>query len=233
MSRKWVAALGVAGLLGAAACATTTVEPPTADPAVVRAGLLPDASELPPGAVLEPLDGEEQMVLSLKLDAPSTGTGLDTTATFDPAECDGQNSYADEARIRLIDNGSAAGVMLGGERGYIVLVSETGMNIARVADAHTGSCSTYTVTYDDPAAVARTVRTERLDLPPALGAENAVVVSEVSRRANPNWADREIMLGYAVVHGYTVMVLAYHGKEFQAEFDDVFTRVVEKVRDRA
>lgn len=36
-----------------------------------------------------------------------------------------------------------------------------------------------------------------------------------------------------MVRGYTVMVLAYHGKEFQAEFDDVFTRVVEKVRDRS
>src|SRR5690349_11612945 len=122
MSRNWVATLGIAGLLGTAACASPAVEAPTADPAVVRAGLLPDASEFPPGAVVERLDGEEQMVLSLKLDAPSTGTGLDTTATFDPPECDGQNSYADEARIRLIDKGSAAGVMLGGERGYIMLV---------------------------------------------------------------------------------------------------------------
>lgn len=195
MSRNWVATLGIAGLLGTAACASPAVEAPTADPAVVRAGLLPDASEFPPGAVVERLDGEEQMVLSLKLDAPSTGTGLDTTATFDPPECDGQNSYADEARTRLIDKGSAAGVMLGGERGYIMLVSETGMNISRVADAHTGSCSTYTVTYDDPAAFARTVHTERLDLPPTLGTENAVIVSEVAHRDNPNWADDEIMLG--------------------------------------
>ncbi|GAB2632397.1 hypothetical protein ABI214_15755 [Prescottella soli] len=233
MSRNWVAALGVAGLLGAAACTTTPVAAPTADPAVVRAGLLPDASELPPGSVVEPLDGEEQMVLNLKLDAPSTGIGLDPGATFDPPECDEQNSYSDEARIRLIENGSAVGALLGGERAYIMLVSETGMNISRVADAHTGSCSTYTVTYDDPAASARTVRTERLDLPPTLASEDAVILSEVTDPDNPRWADDEILLGYAAVRGYTVMVLAYHGKEFRAEFDDVFTRVVEKVRDRA
>ncbi|MDH6280211.1 hypothetical protein [Prescottella agglutinans] len=233
MSRNWVAALGVAGLLGAAACSTTTVAVPATDPAVVRASLLPDESELPPGTVVEPLDGEEQMVLNLKLDAPSTGIGPALVATFAPPECDEQNSYSDEARIRLAENGSAAGALLAGERAYIMLVSETGMNISRVANAHTGSCSTYTVTYDDPAAVARTVRTERLDLPPTLAAADAVIVSEVSHRDNPKWADQEVMLGYAVVRGYTVMVLAHQGKEFRAEFDDVFTRVVEKVRERA
>ncbi|WP_241566217.1 hypothetical protein [Prescottella agglutinans] len=233
MSRNWAAALAAAGLLGAAACGTTTVTDTIADPAVARASLLPDASELPPGAVVERLDREDQMVLSLKLDAPSTGDGLDTTATFEPPECDGQNSYADEARIRLIENGSAAGVLLGEERGYIVLVSETGMNITRVADAHTGSCSTYTVTYDDPGASARTVRTERLDLPQALASEDAVILSEVTDPDNPKWTDDEILLGYAAVRGYTVMVLAYHGKEFRAEFDDLFTRAIEKVRAQA
>lgn len=232
MSRNWAAVLGIVGLLGAAACGTTDAVP-TADPAAVRAGLLPDASELPPGTVVERLDREDQMVLSLKLDAPSTGDGLDTTATFDPPECDGQNSYSDEARIRLIENGSAAGALLDGERSYIMLVSETGMNISRVTDAHTGSCSTYNVTYDDPAASARTVRTERLDLPSALAAEDAVILSEVTDPDNPKWTDDEIMMGYAVVRGYTVMVLAYHGKEFRAEFDDVFTRVVEKVHAQA
>lgn len=230
MSRNRVVAIGVAGLLGAAACAPTPVADPVEDLAAVRAGLLPEASELPPGTIVEPLVGEEQMVLNLKLDAPSTGIGVEPTATFTPAECGEQNSYADEARIRLIENGSGAGALLGGERAYIMLVSETGMNIARVAGAHTGSCSTYTVTYDDPAASARTVRTELLAVPTALATEDAVVLSEVTDPDNPNWADDEILLGYAVVNGYTVMVLGYQGKDFHAEFDDVFTRVVEKVR---
>lgn len=233
MSRNWIASAGVVGLLGVAACAADTVPTPTADPAVVRAGLLPAASELPPGTVVEPLVGEEQMVLNLKLDAPSTGIGSATKATFDPPECDDHNSYADEARIRLIENGSAAAVLMGGERAYITLVSETGMNISRVADAHTGSCSTYTVSYDDPAASARTVRTERLDLPPALVAKDAVILSEVTDPDNPKWTDDEILLGYAAIRGYTVMVLAYHGKEFRDEFDDLFTRVVGKVHAQA
>lgn len=233
MSRNWVALVGVVGLLSLAACTADTVPAPTSDPAVVRAGLLPAASELPPGTVVEPVIGEEQMVLNLKLDAPSTGVGPATTATFDPPECHDQNSYSDEARIRLVENGSAAGAILGGERTYLMLVSETGMNLSRVADAHTGSCSTYTVTYDDPAASGRTVRTERLELPPALVAQDAVVLSEVTDPDNPRWTDDEIMLGYAAIRGYTVMVLAYHGKEFRDEFDDLFTRVVGKVHAQA
>lgn len=233
MSRNWIALVGVVGLLSLAACAPETVPEPTSDPAVVRAGLLPAASELPQGTVVEPVIGEEQMVLGLALDAPGTGVEPATTARFDPPECDEQNSYSDEARIRLVENGSAAGAILDGQRTYLMLVSETGMNISRVAEAHTGSCSTYTVTYDDPAASGRTVRTERIGLPPALVAKDAVVLSEVTDPERPEWADDEILLGYAAVRGYTVMVLAYHGEEFRDEFDDLFTRVVGKVHAQA
>ncbi|MDH6292585.1 hypothetical protein [Rhodococcus opacus] len=34
---------------------------------------------MPPGARIDRLDDEEQMVLSIKLDAPSSGLGLDDT----------------------------------------------------------------------------------------------------------------------------------------------------------
>ncbi|PQP17129.1 hypothetical protein [Rhodococcus opacus] len=47
---------------------------------------------------------------------------------------------------------------------------------------------------------------------------------------NPDWVDDEVLLGYAALDGYTVMVLGFQGKQFQAEFDTVFTRAVEKVR---
>lgn len=231
MSRARAAA-GVVVLLGVAACTPTVVTAPTADRAAIRADLLPGAADLPPGTVVEPIRGAEEMVLNLKLDAPSTGSGLETTATFDPAECAEQNRYSDEARIRLAENGSAAGALLGGERAYIMLVSETGVNIHRVANAHTGSCSAYTVTYDDPAAPGRTVRTELLELPPALAAEDAVVLSEVSHPDNPRWTDHEILLGYASLGGYTVMVLGYQGVASRTEFEDVFTRAVGKVRAR-
>ncbi|PTR24891.1 hypothetical protein C8K36_107147 [Rhodococcus sp. OK519] len=229
MSRYRLVVVGIVGLLSVVACGSAESAPPT-DPAAFRASLLPGASELPVGAVTEPLPGEEEMVLSLKLDAPSTGTGLETTPTFDPPGCEAENNYSDAARIGLIENGSAAGALLGDDRGYIMLVSETDLDVQRMANAHTGACSTYTVTYDDPATFGRTVRTERLDLPPALTSENAVVVSEVTHSDNPKWADKEVLLGYAAVNGYTAMVLAYHGKEFRSEFEDVFTRVVGKVR---
>lgn len=232
MSRHRVAVLGIVTLLGIAGCGTTDATPP-ASGADLRASLLPDASELPAGAVTQPLPGEEEMVLNLELDAPSTGTGLETTPTFDPPGCEAENIYSDGARIGLIENGSATGALLGDERAYIMLVSETDMDVQRIANAHTGACSTYMVTYDDPRASARTVRTERLDLPPALAAEDAVVLSEVTDPDNPNWTDDEILLGYAAVDGYTVMVLGYQGKDSRAEFDDVFTRVVEKVRRRS
>ncbi len=121
----------------------------------------------------------------------------------------------------MVDNGSAAGALLGDDRAYIMLVSEADLDVQRMADAHTGSCATYTVAYDDPASFGRTVRTERLDLPPELASEDAVIVSEVTHSDNPNWADDEVLLGYAAVGDYTVLVLAYHGKEFRTEFDDV------------
>ncbi|BCN56142.1 hypothetical protein RE9425_45320 [Prescottella equi] len=159
--------------------------------------------------------------------------GSEATTTFDPPACEAENAYSDGARIGLVDNGSAAGALLGDDRAYIMLVSEADLDVQRMADAHTGSCATYTVAYDDPAAFGRTVRTERLDLPPELASEDAVIVSEVTHSDNPNWADDEVLLGYAAVGDYTVLVLAYHGKEFRTEFDDVFTRTVEKVRSHA
>ncbi|MCA1005401.1 hypothetical protein LCL87_06715 [Rhodococcus hoagii] len=230
MSRYRVAVLGIVGLSSIAGCGTTDASPPTSGPEF-RTSLLPDASELPTGAVVEQLPREDQMVLSLKLDAPSTGDGSELTTTrFDPPACEAENVYSDGARIGLVENGSAAGALLGDDRAYIMLVSETDLDVQRMADAHTGACSTYTVTYDDPASFGRTVRTERLDLPPALTSENAVIVSELTHSDNPKWADKEVLLGYAAVGDYTVLVLAYHGKEFRTEFDDVFTRTVEKVR---
>ncbi|WP_260844795.1 hypothetical protein [Prescottella equi] len=159
--------------------------------------------------------------------------GSEATTTFDLPACEAENAYSDGARIGLVDNGSAAGALLGDDRAYIMLVSEADLDVQRMADAHTGSCATYTVAYDDPASFGRTVRTERLDLPPELASEDAVIVSEVTHSDNPNWADDEVLLGYAAVGDYTVLVLAYHGKEFRTEFDDVFTRTVEKVRSHA
>ncbi|NKS48201.1 hypothetical protein [Prescottella equi] len=232
MSRYRVAVLGIAGLFGVVGCGATDAAPPVSGEEF-RVSLLPGAADLPPGAVVERLPREDQMVLSLKLDAPSTGDGSEATTTFDPPACEAENAYSDGARIGLVDNGSAAGALLGDDRAYIMLVSEADLDVQRMADAHTGSCATYTVAYDDPASFGRTVRTERLDLPPELASEDAVIVSEVTHSDNPNWADDEVLLGYAAVGDYTVLVLAYHGKEFRTEFDDVFTRTVEKVRSHA
>ncbi|MCQ4118487.1 hypothetical protein [Rhodococcus tibetensis] len=228
MPRKWAAMLAVIGLLGAAGCGAQ--EAP-ADERVSRASLLPETADLPEGAQIDSLDDEEQMVLSIKLDAPSSGLGLEDTRTFDPPECDEQNRYADNARISLIQDGSADVAIFDGERGYVMLVSETDMDVSRVADAHTGSCSTYTLASTSKVHTYRgTVRTERLDLPQALGSEDAVILSEVTDPDNPDWINDEVLLGYAALNGYTVMVLGYQGTEYEAEFDGVFTGVVEKVR---
>ncbi|MBA8962932.1 MULTISPECIES: hypothetical protein [Rhodococcus] len=229
MPRKWAAALGVIGILGAAGCGAQ--EAPADEPGVSRASLLPDTVDLPAGAQIDSLDDEEQMVLSIKLDAPSTGLGLENTRVFDPPECDEQNRYADEARVRLIRDGSANVAIFDGERSYVVLVSETDMDVPRVADAHTGPCSAYTLTSTSNDHTYRgTVRTERLDLPPSLMSKDAVILSEVTDPDNPARVNDEVLLGYAALNGYTVMVLGYQGKEFEAEFGEVFTRVFEKVR---
>ncbi len=76
--------------------------------------------------------------------------GSEATTTFDLPACEAENAYSDGARIGLVDNGSAAGALLGDDRAYIMLVSEADLDVQRMADAHTGSCATYTVAYDDP-----------------------------------------------------------------------------------
>ncbi len=231
MSRNCAAALAFIGLLGAAGCGTP--EPTSsAKPTVARDSLLPDIGDLPAGAQIEHLDNTEKMVLSLKLDLPSDGLGDSSIRTFEPPECDEQNRYSDEARISLIEDGSATAALFDGERAYVILVSETKMDIPRVADAHTGSCSSYTLTSSSKDHTYRgTVRTERLDPPPTLRSEDAAILSEVTDPEIPaDWASDEVLLGYAAVNGYTVMVLGYQGREFEGEFAELFTAAVQKVR---
>lgn len=169
--------------------------------------------------------------LSIKLDAETSGLGLEGNSSFDPRECQEQKRYADGSRLALIEDGSAVATVVDLDRSYIVLVSETALDVSRVADAHTGHCSTYGVEYiDNVGTYQRTVRTERLDLPAPLGSDDAVILSEVSEPDNPDWADKEIMLGFTALDGYTVMVLGYQGTESEAEFGEVFTSAVDKVR---
>ncbi|MFD6860056.1 hypothetical protein ACFWCF_22325 [Rhodococcus sp. NPDC060090] len=140
-------------------------------------------------------------------------------------------AWSGNARVGLIKDSSANVALLNGERGYVVLVSETDMDVPRVADAHTGSCSAYTLTSTSNDHTHRgTVQTERLDLPPELGSDDAVILSEVTDPDNPDWSNDEVLLGYAALNGYTVMVLGYQGREFEAEFVEVMTGVLEKVR---
>ncbi|BDB60836.1 hypothetical protein RDE2_26300 [Rhodococcus sp. RDE2] len=104
-------------------------------------------------------------------------------------------------------------------------VSDVPLDIAQVADAHTGSCSTYRMN-------SRTITTSPLDLPPAIATEDAVILYEVSDPDNPEWSNDEVFYGYASVDGYTVAVLGMNGKEFEQEFTEFFTKAVLKVRDR-
>jgi len=117
------------------------------------------------------------------------------------------------------------GAYLEGERSYLALVSDVPLDIARVADAHTGSCSTYRMN-------SRTITTSRLDLPPAIATENATVLYEVSDPDNPDWADDEVFYGYASVDGYTIAAVSMNGVEFEGEFTEFFTNAVPKVRNR-
>lgn len=142
-------------------------------------------------------------------------------------ECGEQSSYADEARLSLsdVDSTSMMGAYLDDERSYLALVSDVPLDIARVADAHTGSCSTYRMN-------SRTITTSRLDLPPAIATENATVLYEVSDPDNPDWADDEVFYGYASVDGYTIAAVSMNGVEFEGEFTEFFTNAVPKVRNR-
>lgn len=230
MSRNWPVAVVAVGLLGAAACGTPEAAS-VDDPSIVRADLLPDASELPAGTQVERLERDDQMILNLNIHAPSDGIGLDMDPVFEPAQCAGESLYADQARAGLIENGSASAALLESGGAYVMLVSETGTDVSRAVEAHTGQCSAYTVTSTSLDGTSqRTIRTERLDLPAALVAEDAAILYEVSHPDNPAWSDTEVLLGYAAVDEYTVVVLGYEGRQSQPEFDDVFTRVVEKVR---
>jgi hypothetical protein len=230
MSRNWAVAVAATGLLGAAACGSPEIASGD-DPSITRADLLPDASELPPGAQVGRLEGDDQMILNLNIHAPSDGIGLDMNPAFDPAQCAGESMYADQARAGLIKNGSASAARLESGGGYIMLVSETTTDVSRVVAAHTGPCSSYSVTSTSFDGTSQhTIRTERLDLPPALVAEDAAILYEVSDPDNPEWSDTEVLLGYATVGKYTVVVISYEGRQSQSEFDDVFTRVVGKVR---
>lgn len=218
------------GLLGTAACGTPEARP-SDDPGIARAGLLPDVSELPAGSQVERLDREDQMILNLNIHASSDGIGLDMNPVFDPAQCEKESLYADEARAGLIENGSASGALLASGGTYVTLVSETDTDVPRVIEAHTGQCSSYSVTSTSFGGTSqRTIQTEWLDLPPTLISEDAGILHEVSHPDNPDWSDTEVLLGYATVNKYTVVVLGYQGRQSQPEFDDVFTRVIEKVR---
>lgn len=230
MSKRSAAALCFGGgVLFTARCGAHATPPD--EPSVSLASLLPTVADLPEGAESYALEGQEQIVLSIKLDAPSTGLGTELARTFDPPACSEQQLYADAARIGLIEDGAAIATQIDGERSYIVLVSETGLDASRVADAHTGQCSTYTVmSTDNVDAYGRTIRTERLDLPSALASEDAVILSRVSDPDNPEWADDDTLLGYASVDDYNVMVLGYQGKESEAEFGELFANAVDKVR---
>lgn len=200
-----------------------------------RESLLPDATDLPAATQIDPLENEEQMVLNVKLDAPTNSLGTAaTTEVFDPAECGDANRYTDAARIGLIEDGSGNVAIFDdgarGARGYVVLVSETDMDVPRVAAVHTGTCSTYTITSTSADHTYRaTVRTEKLPLSPELGTDDAVVLAEVTDPDIPaHWQSDDILLGYAALHGYTVMVLG-RGRQYETEFNEVFTAAVQKV----
>ena len=180
--------------------------------------LLPTAADLPPGAEIQDLDGDEQLVLSLKLDAPSDGLGLPDERTFDPPECKQRNDDADAARLGLIEDGVGRAVRVGGERTYVLLISESAVDLAAVSDV----CAEYRTSW-------ATVRTDKLDIPEGLESNSAVVLSEVTDPLDPERTGDANLLGYAVVNGYTAMVLGYQGADFRDEFDAILTSAVAKV----
>lgn len=210
-------------LLVSAACGGSEEEP---NEAVSRDSLLLTTEDLPGGAQTARFTEPEQLVMNLLLDTPSD-IGVPIDITYEPVECGEQSSYADEARLTLsnVDTTSMMGAYLDNENSYLSLVSDVPLDIARVADAHTGSCSTYRMG-------SRTITTSRLDLPPAIAAEDAVILYEVSDPDNPDWTNGEVLYGYASVDGYTIAVLGMNGKEFEQEFTEFFTNAVLKVRDR-
>ena len=215
---------GIVGLLLVlTACGGSDEEPQ--EPAS-RDSLLLTAEDLPAGTQTARFTEPEQLVMNLLLDAPSD-VGLPIDITYEPVECGEQSSYADEARLTLsnVETTSMMGAYLDNESSYLALVSEVPLDIAQVADAHTGSCSTYRMN-------SRTITTSRLDLPPAIATEDAVILYEVSDPDNPEWSNNDVFYSYASVDGYTVAVLGMDGKEFEQEFTEFFTKAVLKVRDR-
>ena len=224
MYRALLTKTGMAGLLLiATACGGSDVE---ATEAVSRDGLLLTVEDLPAGTQVARFTEPEQLVMNLLLDTPSD-LGVPRDIVYDPVECGEQSSYADEARLTLSDAATTSmmGAYLDDERSYLALVSDVPLDIARVADAHTGSCSTYRMN-------SRTITTSRLDLPPAIATENATVLYEVSDPDNPDWADDEVFYGYASVDGYTIAAVSMNGVKFEGEFTEFFTNAVLKVRNR-
>lgn len=224
MYRALLSKTGLVGLLlVATACGGSDVE---SAEAVSRDSLLLTGEDLPAGTQVARFTEPEQLVMNLLLDTPSD-VGVPRDIVYDPVECGEQSSYADEARLTLsdVDSTSMMGAYLGDERSYLALASDVPLDIARVADAHTGSCSTYRMN-------SRTITTSRLDLPPAIATENAAVLYEVSDPDNPDWANDEVFYGYASVDGCTVAVVSMNGTEFESEFTEFFTKAVLKVRNR-
>jgi len=224
MYRALLSKIGLVGLLlVSTACGGSDVEPAEA---VSRDSLLVTAADLPAGTQVARFTEPEQLVMNLLLDTPSD-VGVPRDIAYDPVECGEQSSYADEARLRLsdVDSTSMMGAYFEDERSYLALVSDVPLDIARVADAHTGSCSTYRMN-------SRTITTSRLDLPLAIATENAAILYEVSDPDNPDWTDDEVFYGYASADGYTVAVVSMNGKEFEGEFTEFFTKAVLKVRNR-
>jgi len=212
-------------LLGVTGCAAAEKTP------VSRAEMLPTAEDLPDGAEVVTLEGDEQVVLSIKLDAPSTGIGLDETVTFDPPECADQKAVTDEARLSLVRDSSATAALLDGTRGYVMLVSETVLDPEMIADAHTGPCRLYSTSISSAAnSFTRTVRTERVSLPPGLESDNAAIVRSRSDVDLPGRVGEDTTLGYARVGGLTVMVLGLVGTDHAREFEDMFTATVAEVQ---
>jgi hypothetical protein len=224
MYRALLTKTGLVGLLLVSTACGGSDEDPTE--AMSRDSLLLTTEDLPAGTQVARFTEPEQLVMNLLLDTPSD-VGVPRDIVYDPVECGEQSSYADEARLTLsdVDSTSMMGAYLDDERSYLALVSDVPLDIARVADAHTGSCSTYRMN-------SRTITTSRLDLPPAIATENAAILYEVSDPDHPDWADDEVVYGYASVDGYTVAVVGMNGAEFEGEFTEFFTNAVLKIRNR-
>jgi hypothetical protein len=142
MYRALLKKTGIVGLLLVlAACGGSDQEP---NEEVSRDSLLLTTEDLPAGTQTARFTEPEQLVMNLLLDAPSD-VGLPIDITYEPVECGEQSSYADEARLTLsnVDTTSMMGAYLDNESSYLALVSDVPLDIAQVAVAHTGSCSTY------------------------------------------------------------------------------------------